>query len=106
MMGPGSGPLRVRPKMSLSWPMKMVAAIPAVKPTVTGCGISRTKPPSLSTPSTASIAPDIITASSMPSMPKRATVAATSTTKAAAGPPIWNRLPPKADIRKPPTMAV
>ena len=28
------------------------------------------------------------------------------TMKAPAGPPIWNRLPPRAEIRKPPTMAV
>ncbi len=32
--------------------------------------------------------------------------AATSTMKAPAGPPIWKRLPPSAEIRKPPTMAV
>ena len=35
-----------------------------------------------------------------------ATVAATSTMKAPAGPPIWNRLPPSAETRKPPTIAV
>ena len=29
-----------------------------------------------------------------------------STMKAPAGPPIWKRLPPSAEIRKPPTMAV
>ena len=42
----------------------------------------------------------------MPSIPWRATVAATSTMKAPAGPPTWKRLPPSAEIRKPPTMAV
>ena len=41
-----------------------------------------------------------------PSMPWLATVAATSTMKAPAGPPIWNRLPPSAETRNPPTIAV
>ena len=35
----------------------------------------------------------------------RLTVAATSTMKAPAGPPIWKRLPPSAETRKPPTIA-
>ena len=39
-------------------------------------------------------------------MPWRSTAAATSTMNAPAGPPIWNRLPPSAEIRKPPMMAV
>jgi hypothetical protein len=29
-----------------------------------------------------------------------------STMKAPAGPPIWKRLPPSAETRKPPTIAV
>jgi hypothetical protein len=33
-------------------------------------------------------------------------IVAMSTMNAPAGPPIWNRLPPSAEIRKPPTMAV
>ena len=33
-------------------------------------------------------------------------MAATSTMKAPAGPPIWKRLPPSAETRKPPTMEV
>jgi len=33
-------------------------------------------------------------------------VAATSTMNAPAGPPIWNRLPPSAEMKKPATMAV
>ena len=41
-----------------------------------------------------------------PSMPCAATVAETSTMKAPAGPPIWNRLPPSAETRNPPMMAV
>ena len=34
--GPGSGPARVRPRSGTSWLAKMIAAMPAVKPTVTG----------------------------------------------------------------------
>ena len=41
-----------------------------------------------------------------PSTPNRIVVAATSTMKAPAGPPIWKRLPPSAETRKPPTTAV
>jgi len=50
--------------------------------------------------------PDIIVASNSPSTPSRWTVAATSTMKAPAGPPIWKRLPPSAETMKPPTIAV
>ena len=45
-------------------------------------------------------------ASSTPSMPCRATAEATNTMKAPAGPPTWKRLPPSAEMRKPPTIAV
>jgi hypothetical protein len=45
-------------------------------------------------------------ASSNPLTPCRSTVAATSTMKAPAGPPIWKRLPPSAETRKPPMTAV
>src|SRR3546814_11648278 len=62
------------------------------------------KVPSRSSPTAASISPDRKVASSVPSTPCWATVAATSTIKAPAGPPIWNRLPPKAETMKPPTI--
>jgi hypothetical protein len=35
-IGPGSGPASVRPSSSLSWLARMMTAMPAVKPTVTG----------------------------------------------------------------------
>ena len=35
---------------------------------------------------------------------RAATISATSTMKAPAGPPIWKRLPPSSEIRKPPTI--
>ena len=65
-----------------------------------------TNVPSPSSPAAASISPDIAVARISPSIPCAATVAATSTMNAPAGPPIWNRLPPSAETRKPPTIAV
>ena len=62
------------------------------------------KVPSRSRPIAVSISPDRKVASSSPSTPCCATVAATSTMKAPAGPPIWNRLPPSAETMKPPTI--
>jgi hypothetical protein len=50
--------------------------------------------------------PAIIVATIRPSTPWVATVVATSTMKAPAGPPIWCRLPPSRETRKPPTIAV
>ena len=84
------------------WLAKMMTAMPAVKPTVTGNGMYLMKVPSLSKP---------IAAMSMPRQQRgkdqaveavRATVAETSTMNAPAGPPIWKRLPPSAETRKPP----
>ena len=64
------------------------------------------KVPSLRKPNPASISPERNVARINPSMPCMVTVAATSTMKAPAGPPTWKRDPPKAETRKPPTMAV
>ena len=50
--------------------------------------------------------PAIPVASIIPSTPCCAMQAATSTMKAPAGPPTWNRLPPRAEITNPPTIAV
>ncbi len=49
--------------------------------------------------------PDSSVATSNPSTPCVATVPATSTMKAPAGPPIWCRLPPSAETRNPPMIA-
>ncbi|KCZ48874.1 hypothetical protein HY17_14815 [Hyphomonas sp. CY54-11-8] len=57
-------------------------------------------------PASASRMPDISTARIKPSMPWVAAVVLTSTINAPAGPPIWNRLPPSSETRKPPTIAV
>ena len=84
----------------------MITAIPAVKPTVTGYGMNLTNAPNLKKPAAANISPERKVARISPSIPCWATVAATSTIKAPAGPPIWNRDPPSSETRKPPTMAV
>ena len=102
---PGSS-VRLRPSNSRIWLAKMITAMPAVKPTVTGKGMNLMKVPSRSSPASAIISPDRKVARISPSMPCRATVAATRTMNAPAGPPIWNREPPRNDTRNPPTMAV
>ena len=60
--------------------------------------------PSRRNPTASSISPDSAVARTTPSTPCRSTAAATSTMKAPAGPPIWKRLPPSADTRKPPAI--
>jgi hypothetical protein len=86
--GPGNVPLTVMPNRSASSPEKMITAMPAVKPTVTGYGMYLTKVPSRSRPTASMITPDISVASRSPLSPWRVKVAATSTMKAPAGPPI------------------
>ena len=56
-------------------------------------------------PRTTSITPAIIVHMNRPSTPCSATMPATTTTKAPVGPPIWNREPPSAEMRKPVTIA-
>ena len=62
--------------------------------------------PRPSKPAAHSSTPESAVARISPSTPCAVTVAATSTMKAPAGPPIWNRLPPSAETRNPPTIAV
>ena len=76
-------------------------AIPLVKPTTTGRGMNWTAAPMPVTPSTTSRTPAIMVHMKSPSTPCSATMAATTTTKAPVGPPIWQRDPPSAEIRKP-----
>ena len=64
------------------------------------------KVPSRSKPIAAMMMPDSSVARISPSTPCAATVAETSTMNAPAGPPIWKRLPPSAETRKPPTIDV
>lgn len=67
---------------------KIVTAMPQVKPTVTGWGMWRISEPSRESPISVSIAPESITVTRRPFSPNFDVVAATSTMKAPAGPPI------------------
>ena len=62
--------------------------------------------PSFSRPMSTSITPAMMVAATRPSMPSVDTMPATMVAKAAVGPEICTRLPPKNAIRKPATMAV
>ena len=53
-----------------------------------------------------SIPPAMKVAIARPSYPCLRTMPATMMTKAPVGPPIWTRLPPRAEMMKPATMAV
>ena len=63
----------------------MISAMPLVNPVVTGSGMNRISAPARSSPPAMSSAPAIIVATSRPSMPKRSTMLATSTTNAPVG---------------------
>ena len=88
MNAPGSLPVSVKPSSSLSWLLKITTAMPDVNPTVTGYGIYLMKMPSLRNPTASRISPESMVARM--NRPRRAVrpVAATSTMKAPAGPPI------------------
>ena len=62
--------------------------------------------PMRSTPMRIRMIPARMVAAASPSMPFRATMPATMVAKAAVGPAICTRLPPRAEITKPATMAV
>ena len=65
-----------------------------------------TKVPSLRIPIAARMRPERKVARISPSTPCAAAVADTRRMKAPAGPPIWKRLPPRSETKKPPTIAV
>ena len=96
----------VRPKKSFNWPIRIVTAMPAVKPMVMVPGMKRMSLPRRSTPMTMSRMPAMTVATIRPLRPALATMPATMVAKAAVGPAIWTLLPPKAEIRKPAMMAV
>ena len=101
---PGTSAIR-SPKKSLIWVLAIRTAMPLVKPTTTGRGMNLTVDPRPVSPMMTSRTPAIIVHMNRPSMPNSATMPATTTTKAPVGPPIWHREPPRAEIRKPVTMA-
>ena len=96
----------VRPKKSFSWPMVSVTAMPAVNPVVIVKGTKRMRAPNLNRPMKMSMMPAIMVAAMSPSMPSVATMPATMVAKAAVGPEICTRLPPRNAMRNPATMAV
>ena len=97
---------RPRPRKSLTWVVKMVRAIPAVKPTTMGYGINLMTVPSLKTPISISIRPAMAVATARPVRPYWAIILYTITINAPVGPPICTEQPPKNDTMKPPMMAV
>ena len=96
----------VSPKKSLTCPMTIVTAIPAVNPVVIVNGIYLIRLPNLRSPITTRIIPARIVARIRPSIPFCATIPATIVANAAVGPAICTRLPPKNEIRNPAMIAV
>ena len=98
--------LKVSPRKSLIWPIKMVTAIPVVKPVVMVYGINRIRLPRRRKPIITRIRPASIVAVASPSIPFFMTIPATMVAKAAVGPAICTLLPPKKEITNPAMMAV
>ena len=94
------------PSTSFSCRVAITVAIPAVKPVVTGCGMNSTNRPSRAAPIPTSRRPAIRPAVSSPESPKRETIGARTTTKAAVGPVTWNFEPPVRAATEPATIAV
>ena len=78
----------VRPKKSLSCPIKSVTAIPAVNPVVIVYGIYLSSPPNLRNPIIIRKIPARIVAHMSPVTPSFATIPATIVANAAVGPAI------------------
>jgi hypothetical protein len=96
---------RCSPMKSLIWVLTMSTAMPLVKPITTGRGINLTAVPMPVAPRMTNIIPAMTVHINSLSMPCAATIPATTTTNAPVGPPIWVFDPPRAEIRKPVTMA-
>ena len=86
--------------------MVSVTAMPAVNPVVIVKGTKRMRAPNLNRPMKMSMMPAMMVAAMSPSMPSVATMPATMVAKAAVGPEICTRLPPRNAMRNPATMAV
>ena len=94
------------PRKSLIWDVKIIKAIPLVKPTTRGIGINLSRVPSLNSPNNISMNPARIVEIISPWIPYTLTIPTTITTKAPVGPPICTRLQPRNEIMKPATIAV
>ena len=86
--------------------MKMVTAIPAVKPVVMVYGTNLIREPNLKIPIKIRKIPANMEAIISPSIPCVATIPATTVAKAAVGPAICTRLPPKKETTNPAKIAV
>jgi len=96
----------VTPQKSLSCPIAIVTAIPAVKPVVIVYGINLISEPKRQNPIKIKMIPARIVATAKPSIPWSATIPATIVANAAVGPAICTWLPPKKGITNPAITAV
>ena len=94
------------PRTSFSCSVAITVAMPAVKPVVTGWGMNSTRRPRRAAPIATSSIPAMRPAVSSPERPKRDTIGARTTTKAAVGPVTWNFDPPVNAATVPATTAV
>jgi hypothetical protein len=95
-----------KPSRSFIWLEKMLTAIPEVKPVITGCGMYLSSVPIRSTPAAISMMPASSVHRISPPYPNLSMTLNTTGTKAAVGPPICTREPPRSEMRKPATIAV
>ncbi len=84
----------------------ITAAMPVVKPVVTGYGMYLMRSPSRKAPIATSRPPAMNPAVSSPERPYLVTIGARMTTNAAVGPVTWNLQPPRSETEKPAKMAV
>ncbi|MNW63543.1 hypothetical protein D3C74_417630 [compost metagenome] len=96
----------VKPRKLPICPLKIVTAIPAVNPMVTGRGMNLINVPSRSSPISTRKIPARKPAISRFSYPYCSTMARRIGIKAPVGPPIWNRDPPNSEIRIPAIIVV
>ncbi len=92
-------------KLSI-WPMKMIKAMPEVKPVITGAGTKAMKRPSRSRPMTSSRTPAIAPASQMPVSPYCWASTISTALIAPVGPEIWYGAPESAPMTSPAKIAV
>ena len=96
---------KVKPKKSLICVLAISTAMPLVNPITTGRGMNFTAVPIPVAPKITSKMPAITVHMNKPSMPCTVTIPATTTTNAPVGPPTCVFEPPRAEIKKPVTIA-
>ena len=85
---------------------KMMTAMPSVKPSITGHGITATARPSRSTAAMSTMTPAMIVTSATTPAPCAATMGPSTTTIAPVGPDTWMFEPPNTAATSPATIAV